>query len=203
MTGVVGVSGCAGAGHRWPTPHPGALRASPRTPSARRGEGRAIHAPSGAPQRASSAPGQATAPQAKPDHPAAGIAAPRQTRARPDNPPRAQPDDAAGKAARDLRAWSTPHAPSDGDDGLARSERHSRGSGNSGPDGAALAAGRGESSASGHRSPPSARCDRGASPPGSRRTPGAGTFPRTRARRHRARSGPAGPDRLRCVQEWA
>src|SRR4029077_2644414 len=104
-----------------------------RTPSARRGEGRAIHAPSGAPQRASSAPGEATAPQAKPDHPAAGIAVPRQIRAQLDNPPRAQPDDAAGKAARDLRAWSAPHAPSDGDDGLARSERHSRRSGNSGP----------------------------------------------------------------------
>src|SRR5258705_1666509 len=164
-------------------------------PSEPRDEDLAIRGLFEEPRRVYSAPGQATVPQAKADHPAAEIAESRQALARPDNPPRARPDDAAGRGARGSRAWSDRRAPNGEDDAPARSGHRSRESGNSGPDGGALAGGREESSGSGHRSPPSAHCHRGASPPGSRRTPDAGTFPRKRAPRHRARTVPADPDR--------
>jgi hypothetical protein len=177
MTGAVGVSGRAGARHRWPKPHLGAPRASPRMPSEPRDEDLAIRGLFEEPRRVSPAPGQATAPQAQAGHPAAGIAAPHRARARPGSPPRARPDDAGGRAARGSRASSARRAPSGGDDAPARSGRRGPGSDNSGPDGAALVAGQGESCACGPRSPTGARGRRGASPPGSHRTPGAGTFP--------------------------
>ena len=75
-----------------------------------------MHAPPGEPRRASLALRQAAAPQAKAGHPGAGIAAPRQARARPDSPPRARPGDADGRGARGSRAWSDRRAPSGGDD---------------------------------------------------------------------------------------
>src|SRR5882724_8855812 len=88
ITDKVWLSAPEGAGRRSPKPYPSVPRASQRTPSERRDEALAIHAPSEEPRRASPAPGQATALQVAAGHPAAGIAEPRQARARPDSPPR-------------------------------------------------------------------------------------------------------------------
>ena len=108
---------------------------------------------------------------------------------------------AGDRAARGSTAWSGLPAPGGARDGPRRTAHDSRGSGKSGPDGAAPAAAPAGSSAFGPRPPPPARPRRAASPPGSRRTPAVATFPWERAARLRGPiprpdPHPPGPRRL-------
>ena len=125
--------------------------------------------------------------------PVAGTVARRRAVVPPGIPPRGRRGDGADRASRGSRAWWARPGPSGGCDGPDRTTRRSPGTGSRGRGGAARAGSPGEWSASGRRLPRSARPGRAASPPGSRRTPGGGTFPRKRACRPRGRTGPAPP----------
>ena len=101
------------------------------------------------------------------------------------SPPRGPRGGAGDRAWRDSTTWWDRPAPSDECDGLVRSGPHSPGSGSRGRGGGAPGVALGESSGFAHRPPRLGRPGRVASPPGWRRTPGAGTFQLERVRRPR------------------
>src|SRR5438552_12209285 len=191
------------AGRRSPSQDPGAPPASAGTPSARAVEVLVCRAGPGGPAPDQRALRPAAGRRAAGGRPAAGTGACRRARGRPDSPPRGPRGGASDRGARGWRAWSGRLGPSVGCDAPRPPGARSPGSGSRGPGGAAPAATPGESSASGRRSRRCARLRRGASPPGSRRTPGAVTSPRRRASRPpgrtaRADRGRPAPQRRRA-----
>ncbi len=106
-----------------------------------------------------------------------------------DSPPRAPPGDGGDTVTPGSTASSGRPAPSGARDAPGRTGRCTPGSDSSGLDAAAPAAAPGEPCASGLRPPRSAPPRRAASPPGSRRTPVAATFPRERGSPLPARIG--------------
>ncbi len=169
------------AGRRSPSPHPGAPPATPGTPSARARAAPARRGAPGAPQPDPRAKWTVAGPREAAGHPPAGTEARRRAVDLPGNPPRGLRGGADDTAARGSTASSRRLAPSAGRDGPRRRTPRSPRSGSRGPGGAARAAAPEESCESALRSPRRARPHRAASPRGSRRTPGAATFPRRRA----------------------
>src|SRR5439155_10234925 len=132
-------------------------------------------------------------PRAGAARPAVGTGARHRAGARPGSPPRGPRGGAGDRAGRGSRAWLGRLAPSGARDAPRPPGAHSPGSGSPGHGGGALAAAPEGSFGSEPRLPRGARPRRAASPPGSRRTPGAETSPRKRARPPRGRTGRADP----------
>src|SRR5438034_3631994 len=177
------------ARRRWPSRRPGAPPASPVSQCARAGGARPLHSAIGGSPQDRRAPPEDTGPRAGPGRLGGGIEARHPAVDRAGIPPHGRHDGGGGRAGRDSRAWWGRRGPSDGCDGPGRNERRSRGSGSRGLGGGAPSVSPGGSSGSGHRPRRHGRRGRVASPPGSRRTRCAGTFPRKRARRPLARTG--------------
>ena len=118
------------------------------------------------------APPEEAAPRAEAARPGGGTEARRWTVDRAGSPPRERRGGGGDRARRDSRAWWGPLGPSDGCDGPGRTALRSPGTDSRGLDGEALSAAPAESCVSGPRPPAGARLRRGASRPGSRRTPG-------------------------------
>ena len=120
-------------------------------------------------------------------------AAARRTLDRPDSPPRERLDGVGDRAWRDSRASSGLLEPSAGCDGPVQTVIRSPGSDSRGLGSAALAVAPVGSSGCARQLPPHAHRARAASPHGWHRTPDAETFPRKRALRPRAPTGPVRP----------
>src|SRR5436189_3094339 len=169
-----------GARRRSPSPRPGAPPATPGWWSARAGQPPRHRAVLVGSRRDRRAPPAEAAPRAEAARPGGGTGARRRAVDRPGSPLRERRGGGGDTARRDSRAWWGPLGPSDGCDGPGRTALRSPGTDSRGLDGEALSATPAESCVSGPRPPAGARLRRGASRPGSRRTPGAGTFPRKR-----------------------
>src|SRR5712691_250145 len=180
-----------GARRRSPSLRPGAPPASQAWPSAR-----AEQAP---PHRAAPAGlsldrkalQEAAGPRAEAGRRGGGTEARRRAVDRPGSPPRGRRDGGGDKAWRDSRAWWAPLGPSDGCDVPGRSGPRSPGTGSRGRGDGAPAGGPAGSCAFEPRPRRHDHRERAASPRGSRRTPGAVTFPRERAPRPRGPTGRA------------
>src|SRR5258705_4957198 len=184
----------ADAAGRSPSLRPAAPTATPGTPSADAAGVPAPRASPAAPPPDRLVPLPAPARPATGGRPASGTGAHRRAIARSGSSPRAPPDDGGDTVPPGSTRSSGRPAPSGARDAPRRLGRCSPGSGSPGPDAAAPAAARAESSASGPRSPPPARPRRAASRPGLRRTPTARTFPRKRGSPLPARIGRVAPD---------
>jgi len=180
---------------RSPSRHSAVHPARWRTPSAGRSGVRSPCWWRGGSPSDRAVPRAAAARRAAADHRDTGTSGRRPILARPDSPPRAPHGGAGDRAWRDWTTWSALRGPSDGRDAPDRTVVRTPGSGSPCPDGGAPAATPAEWSGSAPRPPRCSRPRRASSPPGSRRTPAAGTFPRKRAARPRGRTGPAVPRR--------
>src|SRR5207249_1930504 len=147
------------------------------------------HAASGARGSDRQAPWRATARRVRACRRGAEIAALRREVALLESPPRGRHGGGGDTGGPGSTAWWGRHWPSAGCDAPVRPEARTGGTGRGGADSGAPAAEPPEWSVSVRRPPPPGRPGRGASPHGSRRTPGAGTSPPKRARRARAPTG--------------
>ena len=194
MEGIGHFASPADAARRSPSPRPAAPPATRQVPCAREGESPSQRVAPAALRLHRRARQPAVARQAMLGRPAVGSGGSRRTHARAGSPPRAPRGDGGDRVTRGSTAWSGRPAPSGARDAPVRTGRCTPGSGSSGLDAAAPAAAPAESSAAGLRPPRSAPPRRAASPPGSRRTPAAATFPRERGSPLPARIGRVAPD---------
>jgi hypothetical protein len=177
--------GPADARRRWPSPRPAAPPASRASPFARAGEAHPHRVALAGPALHRCAPPEPAGPRTGAARSDGGTEARRPAAGRAGSPLRGRRGGAGGKAARDSTAWWGRPAPNDGCDDPPRPELRSPGSGSHGPDGATPAVTPAGPFGYERRPPRLDRPDRASSPPGWRRKPGAGTFPRERARRPR------------------
>jgi len=180
------------AGRRSPSPRPGAPPTTPGSRSARRCGVPARRAALAGASRDRRAPQEDEERRAEACRPGAGTEARRPAVDRACSPPRGPRGGGGDRAGRDSRASWGPLVPSDGCGVPGRTERCNPENGSRGRGGGAPAVAPGESCGCEHRPPRPGRPGRVASPPGSRRTPDAGTFQLERVRRPRSVQ-PAGP----------
>src|SRR5439155_222595 len=135
------------------------------------------------------------APRAEAGRPGGETEARRRAVDRAGSPPRERRGGGGDRARRDSRAWWGPLGPSDGGDVPVRTGARSLGTGSRGRGGGAPAVTPEGWCGCAQRPPRPGHRDRAASPRGSRRTPGAATFPRKRGCHPRGRTGRADRDR--------